>query len=116
MKTWMFRSLFAVALVAAAGLTLLPSVEVEASGALMTCEYIGGGGYICGASPTGTGFSYAWSRSGFVSLNAGPPSLAVRMASCFGGGSGGTVFVTVTHPDGSQSSASEWLECSGSGF
>ena len=101
-----------LALVTALGvLVLLPAPTAHgAFSASLVCEPILNGGAFCDAYPDEPGYTYQWSRSGFVYFPNGCTTSFCQVA-CIAGGSGGTVTVEITAPDGSSGAASRILSC-----
>lgn len=99
---------------ALAVLVLLPAPVADgAFTATIACEPTGGGAF-CDAYPSSSGYTYHWSRSGsvyFVRLCPG----SFCEVKCGLDRTGGTVTVTITAPDGSSDTDSDYVACSGGG-
>ena len=80
--------------------------------AVLNCESLGGGGFICEAWPQGP-MTFGWTTTGGLYFPyPSEPDNPMRGVSCQGQ-SGGTVTVTVTAPNGQAATASRHLTCTG---
>lgn len=116
------RALTVAFLVAvAAGFMLAPADDVAAAGSLtvrMVCEPSFNGAF-CELRPFsvgGPGRTVRWNSSGSISVSPIGANAPVADAYCSGGGSGGTVTVTVVAANGSTGSATRWVSCYGGLF
>jgi hypothetical protein len=80
--------------------------------AIIECEPMGGGDYLCEGYPNGPGFQYGWSTSGPINLPyPGTPSDNAQWVSCNDQGIA-VLTMTVISPYGMMASRNKYFSCS----